>query len=64
MGKITLTVPEHLIDKAKIAAIRKKTSVSSAVTEFLREFSKDDTDRPSGTDPRDSAQDRPAAGES
>lgn len=40
LEKLTLTIPANVIRQAKHAALDKKTSVSAAVTEFLREWSK------------------------
>lgn len=40
--KLTLYVPQNVVTLAKIAAIKKGTSLSSAVSDFLREFAKED----------------------
>lgn len=38
LAKLTLSVPEDVIEAAKLRAVKQKTSVSKVVTECLRRY--------------------------
>lgn len=42
MANLTLTVDDHLLRRARIAALQRNTSVNAAVREFLERFAGED----------------------